>query len=229
METIIRQGGFTVYFVLLMLIVIGFSPNNDYRIPTSNHAIVTTDLHGAEYVEPNLEPATNSRSVMMRKTMNFENNKWMDSKRSGYYPDVNRWYPHRSIEGGSDTIAYGHKLTGKEVATGNIIIAGKAVRYNNGLSDTQAKILFKQDWHRAEDARYRLVGNDHPAEVLHVITSMVYQMGEAGVAGFNDMLTSLSQKDYQGAAYEMLDSKWARIDSPSRAMELSDIVASYSG
>jgi LysM repeat protein len=49
-----------------------------------------------------------------------------------------RWYPHPSYEGGTDTIAYGHKL-------------GKVERYPNGLSDAEAENLLKRDLMNAEN------------------------------------------------------------------------------
>ena len=45
-------------------------------------------------------------------------------------------------------------------------------------------------------------------------------MGAEGLLGFRRMLTALAVGDYQGAAMEMLDSKWARSDSSSRAERL---------
>ena len=49
-----------------------------------------------------------------------------------------RWYPHKSVEGGTDTIAYGHKL-------------GKVERYPNGLSNAEAENLLKRDLMNAEN------------------------------------------------------------------------------
>ena len=44
-----------------------------------------------------------------RRIMQVENSK--DSKRGGWDESTQRWYPHRSPEGGADTIAYGIKLS----------------------------------------------------------------------------------------------------------------------
>lgn len=50
--------------------------------------------------------------------------------------------------------------------------------------------------------------------------SIAYQMSVEGRLGFRRMLIALAVGDYQGAAMEMLDSKWARSDSSSRAERL---------
>lgn len=50
-----------------------------------------------------------------------------------------------------------------------------------------------------------------------VIVSMVFQLGFDGVKGFKKFLGAIKQKDYNGAALEGMDSKWARQDTPRRA------------
>lgn len=67
-----------------------------------------------------------------------------------------------------------------------------------------------------------------PKEVREVIYEMSYQMGVNGVIGFKDTLAYLKARDYKNASVEMLDSKWAREDSPTRARELSEIVKNLS-
>ena len=55
-----------------------------------------------------------------------------------------------------------------------------------------------------------------------VLVNMGYQLGIAGLMGFKRMLAWLSRGDYEAAAGEMLDSKWARQDSPGRARRLAE-------
>ena len=50
-----------------------------------------------------------------------------------------------------------------------------------------------------------------------VLVEMAYQMGVGGMMAFHAMLSRLSKGDWDGAALAMLDSKWARVDSPARA------------
>ena len=59
-----------------------------------------------------------------------------------------------------------------------------------------------------------------------VLVSMVYQMGLVGVKGFKMFLEALSEGRYEEAAEQMLNSKWARIDSPQRAKRHAERVRS---
>ena len=53
------------------------------------------------------------------------------------------------------------------------------------------------------------------------IIEMVFQLGETGVSKFKNMLKALKDgPDYQTAAIEMLDSKWAK-QTPNRAAGMS--------
>lgn len=49
-----------------------------------------------------------------------------------------------------------------------------------------------------------------------ILISMAYQLGITGLLKFNKMWLALENKDYQKAAIEMLDSKWAK-QTPNRA------------
>ena len=55
-----------------------------------------------------------------------------------------------------------------------------------------------------------------------VLANMGYQLGIGGLMGFRRMLAALERGDYEAAAGEMLDSKWARQDSPRRARRLAE-------
>ena len=52
--------------------------------------------------------------------------------------------------------------------------------------------------------------------------NLSYQLGVSGFNKFKKTIFLLAHKDYKGASTEMLDSKWARVDTPARAKELSD-------
>jgi len=57
-----------------------------------------------------------------------------------------------------------------------------------------------------------------------VLRNMAYQMGIAGLLGFKNALAAMERQDWSTASAEMLDSKWARSDSPNRARELATIM-----
>ena len=64
-----------------------------------------------------------------------------------------------------------------------------------------------------------------PQEVKDVVMNMNYQLGVSAFSKFKKTIKYIANKDYQMASVEMLDSKWARDDTPRRAKELSDRIA----
>ena len=63
--------------------------------------------------------------------------------------------------------------------------------------------------------------------VKNCLINMSFQMGIYGVSKFRKMLKAMKDKNWKEAAIEMLDSKWARSDSPQRANRLADIVRDH--
>ena len=57
-----------------------------------------------------------------------------NSIKAGYRKAEDKWYPHKSPEGGEDTIAYGHKLVGPD-----------ANKYYKGITSAQAESLLESD------------------------------------------------------------------------------------
>lgn len=55
-----------------------------------------------------------------------------------------------------------------------------------------------------------------------VLMNMVFQMGVAGVMAFKKFIAALKSGDYATAKLQMLDSTWARTDSPARARRLAE-------
>lgn len=56
-----------------------------------------------------------------------------------------------------------------------------------------------------------------------VLIDMIYNMGIGSFMGFRKFLTALDEQDYEKAAEEMLDSKWAT-QVKGRAVRLSEII-----
>ena len=59
-------------------------------------------------------------------------------------------------------------------------------------------------------------------ERRRVMANMGFQLGDGGVVGFTRMLAPLARGAYEAAAREMLDSKWAKRDTPGRAGRLAE-------
>ena len=64
-----------------------------------------------------------------------------------------------------------------------------------------------------------------PPAVQGVLVEMSYQMGLSGVSKFKKALHAMQMFQWNVAADELLDSRWAK-QTPNRAQELSDIIRS---
>lgn len=67
--------------------------------------------------------------------------------------------------------------------------------------------------------------NDSPPFAKLVLVDMAYQMGVAGLLKFEDMIKAITNKDYEKASSELLDSKYAR-QTPERANRNAEILRS---
>lgn len=98
---------------------------------------------------------------------------------------------------------------------------------SRGLTEPEAAYLLKCDVKEAEeylhkeyDYYYQLSG-----ERKAVLIDMMVNMGPTRLRGFVNTHAALSARDYEVAALEMLDSKWAR-QVGNRAITLSKIMQS---
>ena len=83
------------------------------------------------------------------------------------------------------------------------------------ISQLHLKLLDDLDWYK-----------DMPPEIQGILIEMVYQIGYSGVMKFKKMIANMIDKDWKGAATEMLDSLWAK-QTPNRANQLADIVREH--
>ena len=107
---------------------------------------------------------------------------------------------------------------------------GKRVKY---LKVTQEQ---SEEWLKEELENLKYVLADKyawflqsPQEVKDIVMNMAYQLGPTSFSKFKRTIKLFKNKDYEGASIEMLDSKWAREDTPDRAKELSERLASVEG
>ena len=83
------------------------------------------------------------------------------------------------------------------------------------ISKLHLTLLDRLDWYK-----------DMPPEIKGVIIEMCYQIGETGFTKFRKAIAYMKDKNWKGAADEMLDSLWAK-QTPNRAKRLSDIVRDH--
>ena len=56
-----------------------------------------------------------------------------------------------------------------------------------------------------------------------IIVEMIFQLGKTGVSKFRNMWKALSELNYVGASFEMLDSRWAK-QTPNRANGMANLM-----
>ena len=65
--------------------------------------------------------------------------------------------------------------------------------------------------------------DDIDEQAEEILIEMVFQLGKTGVSKFKNMWKALSENNYIGASYEMLDSRWAK-QTPNRAKAMADLM-----
>ena len=123
--------------------------------------------------------------------------------------------------------------TGKSLGPGDTLIGHPTIGYgrnvqDRGLSQEIVESMLLKDIFEFNEIlnRHLYWFRDMPQQIQEVLLNMAFQMGFRGLTGFVKTLGYLKQKQFAEAADEMLDSQWAREDSPTRARELSNIVRS---
>tara|TARA_Y100000996_G_scaffold374396_1_gene324545 strand:- start:4459 stop:4896 length:438 start_codon:yes stop_codon:yes gene_type:complete len=116
---------------------------------------------------------------------------------------------------GKRTVGYGHLCTDDENWED-----GKC--YDNAYLNDVFEIDFMEATKQAEELIGNLVLENKANEI---ILEMVFQLGKTGVSKFKKMWEALSGQDYNKAADEMLDSKWAK-QTKNRAESLAKIMRS---
>ena len=116
---------------------------------------------------------------------------------------------------GKRTVGYGHLCADNENWED-----GKC--YDNAYLNDVFEIDFMEATKQAEELIGNLVLENKANEI---ILEMVFQLGKTGVSKFKKMWEALSGQDYNKAADEMLDSKWAK-QTKNRAEFLAEIMRS---
>lgn len=95
---------------------------------------------------------------------------------------------------------------------------------DNGITEAAAYFILDEDIAKASTEALKL-----PVFIIldqvrqDVIVNMIFNMGLSGVMGFKYMLAALSVQDWEEAAIQMLNSKWAS-QVGNRALELAAMI-----
>ena len=131
-----------------------------------------------------------------------------------------RAQPYKDTEG-NWTVGIGHDLDANPLKYSKAVTIPEIVPVREyRLSNAEMDALLLEDIARAE-IDYKRLGLptwNHPTS-REILIRMIFQMGLEGVRGFHKMLKALSMGHYRWAGLEMLDSEWARTETPVRAAE----------
>lgn len=131
-------------------------------------------------------------------------------------------------------IGIGFNLT-REDAEEMLILSGvkstdilKVMKVNGQpITEEQSQALFDISVQQAQkDARSLVTGFEKmPQSIKDVLTNMSFQLGKTGLAKFDKTIDAAEVGDWSGMRTAMLDSEWARKDTPSRAKRLATQVS----
>jgi lysozyme len=96
-------------------------------------------------------------------------------------------------------------------------------RLGGGLSDDEINYLLNNDLFRADkEARSLFAGFDRLSDARKaVLISMVFNLGQTRLAGFQRLREAVKEQDWEQAAKEMLDSRWSQ-QVGQRAVRLAE-------
>lgn len=129
----------------------------------------------------------------MQKVMQWENNKAY--KPGGWNDKKQRWFPHKSPEGGLPTIAYGHKLTPRDVSSN---------RFKGGISDSDAKELLQNDLFAASLKAARLVP-DYKKLPVNVRQGLINAAYRGEIKSKHNTIKLMNAGKWSAAAKEYLN------------------------
>jgi lysozyme len=127
---------------------------------------------------------------------------------------------------GHNTIGCGHLIldTDPESKLEAFDVNADDVPEDQCISDHRIYELFQEDIHLAINACSRIYSNweELPEEAQHVLINMCFQLGEGGLSKFKATNAAVEAQAWGQMALEMVDSKWARDQTPARAHRLKD-------
>jgi len=102
---------------------------------------------------------------------------------------------------------------------------------DKGITYSEARFLLKND---IDECRWDLAKifqsfDSYPDYVQEVLMNMRFQLGPGGFRSFKKFIAAINGWDFSQAKIEMLDSKWAKLDTPKRAKYLSEVLISGFG
>ena len=162
--------------------------------PPAQHAYAQPagDGAGKPYTQHNIDFSdTGDTGNLTTRAVNiikqFENN--INNPKGGYNKVKKLWFPHKSVEGGSDTIAYGHKIQPNE-------------DFSKGITDDDALKLLEKDASKKIDvAKKHIEKFDSMPLTVRIATINALYRGDMGPK----TMKLLSQNKFAEAGKEYLN------------------------
>ena len=121
----------------------------------------------------------------------------------------------------------GLRLKPYKCTSGKITIGVGRNIQDNGITEEEAMYLLDNDIKSCQVELDRVLPwwKDQPAHIQLVLINMIFNLGAPTLLQFKNFLAALEKQDFDEAAEEMLQSRWAE-QVGNRASELSDFVKS---
>jgi len=132
--------------------------------------------------------------------------------KSGFNNDTGVWSPHKSPEGGEHTLAYGHKLSAKEVKQGYIEVDGENYSFREGqnqITEDIADKIYQADKNKAVDKLTKnWKGFDKlPQNMQQVLTNIQFNVkGSVTATSWPKLSKAIESGDTEAIKKEMLTS-----------------------
>ena len=157
-------------------------------------------------------------------------------KEEGFAPVAKKLKTQSGLTERVRTVGYGYNIDAQDNPIQDMMNAGinsgdaeKILAGKRAISKEEAGRLYNLSVSRAANQTADIIPNlaDQPGPIKDVLVAMTYQMGRDGLKGFRKMRAALAVNDYKGMAKEILDSKFARENSTSRAKRTAKRVLDY--
>jgi hypothetical protein len=170
--------------------------------PPAQHAYAQAagDSAGKPYTQHNIDfsdkgDTENLTARAVNIIKQFENS--TNNPSGGYNKSKKLWFPHKSLEGGSDTIGYGHKIQPNE-------------NFSKGITDSDALKLLERDASKKIDlAKKHIKTFDSLPLTVRIATINAFYRGDMGPK----TIELLNQNKFDDAAKQYLNHKEYRTTS----------------
>ncbi|RKY55398.1 MAG: hypothetical protein DRP93_03395, partial [Candidatus Neomarinimicrobiota bacterium] len=149
----------------------------------------------------------------------YENSK--SNKSGGWDKNTGKWYPHKSIEGGTPTVAYGHKLDAAEIKSGEIY----GINFKDGLTDDEAEKIFQIDKREHLDRAKKMIPKYDTLSV-NLQDQLMFATYRGSLGGSPAARKLINDGEYEKAADEFLNNaeyRKAKAENTGVAKRMEDV------